>query len=54
MGFTPFTTVFLVLLTEAKYFTKNEALDKLEKLRDIRNWRNNIIYLITKDQLEKL
>ncbi len=49
-----FTTVFLVLLTEAKYFTKKEALDKLEELRNIRNWRNNIIYLITKNQLEKL
>ncbi|MBI2647433.1 hypothetical protein HYW99_03060 [Candidatus Woesearchaeota archaeon] len=49
-----FTTVFLVLLTEAKYFSKNEALDKLEELRDIRNWRNNIIYLITKSELEKL
>ena len=49
-----FTTVFLVMLTEAKYFTKKEALNKLEELRDIRNWRNNIIYLITKNQLEQL
>ena len=49
-----FTTVFLVLLTEAKYFTKKEALDQLEELRNIRNWKNNIIYLITKNQLEKL
>ena len=49
-----FTTVFLVLLTEAKYFTKKEALDKLEELRNIRNWRGNIIYLITKNQLERL
>src|SRR3989344_3304068 len=38
-----FTTLFLVLLTEAKYFTKKEALDKLEELRNIRNWRVNII-----------
>ena len=49
-----FTTVFLVLLTKAKYFTKKEALDQLEELRDIRNWRNNIIYLITKNQLEQI
>ena len=49
-----FSTVFLVLLTEAKYLTKKEALDKLEELRDIRNWRSNIIYLTTKNQLETL
>ncbi len=49
-----FTPLFLILLTEAEYFTKNEALDKLEKLRDIRNWRKNIIYLIAKNQLEML
>ena len=48
-----FTAVFLVLLTEAKYFTKKEALDKIEELRNIRNWRDNIIYLITKKQLEQ-
>ena len=49
-----FTTVFLVILTETKYFTKKEALNKLEELRNIRNWRDNIIYLITKSQLGKL
>src|SRR3989344_7489089 len=49
-----FTAIFLVMLKEAGYFTKKEALDKLEELRDIRNWRNNIIYLITKSQLGKL
>lgn len=49
-----FTSIFLVILTEAGYFTKMEALSKLEELRDIRNWRNNIIYLITKSELEKL
>ena len=47
-----FTAVFLVMLTEAKYFTKKEALNKLEELRNIRNWRDNIIYLITSNQLE--
>ena len=49
-----FSPVFLILLLKEKYFTKEEVLDKLEKLKDIRNWRNNIIYLITKNQLEKL
>ena len=49
-----FTIVFLVMLTEAKYFTKKEALNKLEELRNIRNWRDNIIYLIAKNQLEQL
>mgnify|MGYP001558699793 CR=1 FL=1 len=49
-----FTTVFLLMLTEAKYFTKKEALNKLEELRNIRNWRNNIIFLTSKEELEKL
>ena len=49
-----FSPVFLILLLKEKYFTKEEVLDKLEKLKDIRNWRNNIIYLITKSQLEML
>ena len=48
-----FTAMFLVMLTEARHFTKREALTKLEELRDIRNWKNNIIYLITKSELEK-
>ena len=49
-----FTPVFLVLLIKAGIFTKKEALGNLEKLRYIRNWRNNIIYLITKNHLESL
>ena len=49
-----FTAIFLVMLKEAGHFTKMKALNKLEELRDIRNWRNNIIYLITKSELEKL
>src|SRR3989344_6922698 len=36
-----FTAIFLVMLKEAGYFTKMKALNKLEELRDIRNWRNN-------------
>ena len=49
-----FTPVFLVLLIETGIFTKKEALELLEKLRNIRNWRNNLIYLITKNQLENM
>ncbi|MBI2652566.1 hypothetical protein HYX00_03825 [Candidatus Woesearchaeota archaeon] len=49
-----FSPVFLILLLQAEYFTKEGVLDKLEKLSAIRNWGNNIIYLITKNQIEKL
>ena len=38
----------------SKEVSKEKALELLEELRSIRNWRNNIIYLITKNQLEKL
>ena len=49
-----FTPVFLVLLIETGIFTKKGALELLEKLRNIRNWRDNLIYLITKNQLENM
>jgi rRNA-processing protein FCF1 len=49
-----FSPVFLILLLEAGLLTKKEALNKLEKLRDIRNWRSNIIYLTSKNELEKV
>ena len=49
-----FTTVFIILLVGKEYFTKKEALNKLEELRDIRNWRDNMIYTATKNQLEQL
>ena len=51
---TQFSTFFLTLLVSSKYLSKEKALELLEKLRYIRNWRNNIIYLITKNQLENL
>ena len=51
---TQFSTFFLTLLVSSKYLSKDKALDKLEELRNIRNWKNNIIYLITKNQLEQL
>jgi len=49
-----FTPIFLAILIESKYLTKNDALNKLERLRDIRNWRSNIIYLTSKKELDKL
>ena len=48
---TLFSTFFLTLLVSSKHLSKKEALNKLEELRNIRNWRSNIIYLITKNQL---
>ena len=51
---TQFSTFFLALLVSSKYLSKEKALELLEKLRNIRNWRNNIIYLITKNQIEQL
>ena len=51
---TQFSTFFLTLLVSSKHLSKEKALELLEELRNIRNWRNNIIYLLTKNQLEKL
>ncbi len=51
---TQFSTFFLTLLVSSKNLSKEKALELLEELRNIRNWRNNIIYLITKNQLERL
>lgn len=51
---TQFSTFFLTLLVSSKHLSKEKALELLEKVSDIRNWRNNIIYLITKSQLEML
>ncbi len=49
-----FSTYFLFVLTNARILTKEEALLKLEQMRRIRDWRNNIIYIMTKEALEKL
>jgi len=49
-----FSTFFLITFISAGLISKKESLEKLEKLRDIRNWENNIIYLTTKKELEKL
>lgn len=49
-----FSTYFLTTFVIAEILTKKQALEKLEKMRNIRNWQNNIIYISTKEQLESL
>lgn len=51
---TRFSTFFLMLLVASNHMAKEKALEQLDKLRDIRNWKSNLIYLVTKSQLEKL
>lgn len=51
---TQFSTFFLTLLVSSRNLPKEKALELLEKLRNIRNWRDNIIYITTKNQLERL
>ncbi|MFH1209979.1 MAG: hypothetical protein V1663_04285 [archaeon] len=51
---TNFSTFFLGFFIGAKIISKEDAIDKLEKLRDLRSWKNNIIYLATKKELEDL
>ena len=49
-----FSPVFIILLTQSGHLSKEKALFLLEELRNIRNWRSNIIYLTIKNQLENL
>tara|TARA_B100000315_G_C14522243_1_gene562111 strand:+ start:294 stop:797 length:504 start_codon:yes stop_codon:yes gene_type:complete len=49
-----FSTFFLMAFATAGIIVREDAIKMLEKLRDIRNWRNNIIYLTTKEGLENL
>ena len=51
---TYFSTFFLGLFISMNILSKKEAVEKLEKLRDLRSWNNNIIYLTTKKELETL
>ncbi len=48
-----FSTMFLIAFFKAGMLTKEEVLEKLELMRNIRNWKDNIIYLLTKQELEK-
>ncbi len=49
-----FSTIFLRIFIQTNDLTKNEALQKLEQMRTIRNWQNNIIYLSAKTELENI
>lgn len=49
-----FSTYFLTDFVFLEIHTKKEALSKLEELRGIRNWQDNLIYLSTKEELEKI
>lgn len=49
-----FSTFFLTDFIFLKIHTKTDALFKLEELRGIRNWQDNVIYLSTKEELEKI
>ena len=51
---TYFSTQFIIILVVSNHLHKEEALKLLDELKDIRNWRNNIIYLSTKNAIEKL
>lgn len=51
---TEFSTYFLIAFVETGFVTKQEGIKKLEKMRQIRNWQDNIIYLTAKEELEKI
>jgi len=51
---TRFSTFFLVALIELGLLSKREGLSFLEKLRDVRSWENNIIYVKTRKLIEGL
>ncbi len=49
-----FSTFVIAALVSAGNVSKQEALELLENLRSARTWRNNIIFLTSKEELEKL
>ena len=49
-----FSTYFLIALITNEALTKDEAIEKLNMLRNSRNWRDNIIYLTTLKQIQKV
>lgn len=51
---TRFSTYFLVASVTSGNISKDKALELLGSLRESRNWRSNIIYLVTKKELEQL
>lgn len=51
---TDFSTIFILISVDSGLLSKTEALSKLEYMRIVRNWQDNIIYLSTKDILENI
>ncbi len=49
-----FSTYFLPIFITSGLLTKSEALQKLEQMRGIRNWQDNIIYLSAKEKLNNI
>jgi rRNA-processing protein FCF1 len=49
-----FSTFFLIALVVIGDVSKQKALTYLEKLRSARRWRDNIIYTVSKNALEKM
>ena len=51
---TMYSTFFLVALIQSRVLSKQKGLNRLEELRDMRSWENNIIYLKTKKSIQEL
>ena len=51
---TRFSVYFVIALVASGATSKEEALALLETLRELRNWKSNLIYVLSKKQLEKL
>lgn len=50
---TEFSTHFLSIFLGSGLLTKIEALQKLEQMRKVRNWQENVIYLSAKEEITK-
>ena len=48
------STYFLTDFVHAGILSRGEALAKLEIMRNIRNWQDNVIYISTKEILENI
>ena len=51
---TQFSVYFVIALVASGAMPNEEALALLEMLRDLRNWRSNIIYVLARKELERL
>lgn len=51
---TRFSTYFIIALVLSGKVSKGKALELLDLLREDRNWRNNMIYSVTKKELEQI